>query len=111
MVVFAGNGKVVEKFVVFNTYATGSSTKTRSLSDLGNQSENSTGRGKILSILKVNSRSIDQESGEIWTAQADLQPISFKSDRLLGGWDPARASRRRVRRAAQRAAGFPGAAP
>ncbi|MCR4304266.1 MAG: hypothetical protein NUV63_08620, partial [Gallionella sp.] len=32
---------------------------------------------------QVNSRSIDQKSGEIWTAQADLQPISFKSDRLL----------------------------
>ena len=39
-------------------------------------------------VLQVNSRSIDQKSGEIWTAQADLQPISFKSDRLLGltGW-------------------------
>ena len=34
-------------------------------------------------VLQVNSRSIDQKSGEIWTAQADLQPISFKSDRLL----------------------------
>jgi len=33
--------------------------------------------------LQVNSRSIDQKSGEIWTGQADLQPISFKSDRLL----------------------------
>jgi len=37
-----------------------------------------------LSILQVNSHSIDQKSGEIWTGQADLQPISFKSDRLLG---------------------------
>jgi len=38
-----------------------------------------------LPVLQVNSRSIDQKSGEIWTAQADLQPISFKSDRLLVG--------------------------
>jgi len=55
-----------------------------SLSDLKNRSENSAGRGQILSILQVNSCSIDQKSGEIWTGQADLQPISFKSDRLLG---------------------------
>ncbi|MDP3669363.1 MAG: hypothetical protein Q8R69_06720, partial [Telluria sp.] len=53
------------------------------LSDLKNRSENSAGRGQILSILQVNSHSIDQKSGEIWTGQADLQPISFKSDRLL----------------------------
>ena len=33
--------------------------------------------------MQVNSRSIDQKIGEIWTGQADLQPISFKSDRLL----------------------------
>ena len=39
-------------------------------------------------FLQVNSRSIDQKSGEICTVQADLQPISFKSDRLLGHrWD------------------------
>lgn len=37
-----------------------------------------------MTILQVNSHSIDQKSGEIWTAQANLQPISFKSDRLLG---------------------------
>ena len=49
-----------------------------------NRSENSAGRGQILTILQVNSHSIDQKSGEIWTAQADSQPISFKSDRLLG---------------------------
>lgn len=36
-----------------------------------------------MSILQINSHSIDQKSGEIWTVQADLQPISFKSDRLL----------------------------
>jgi hypothetical protein len=36
-----------------------------SLSVLGNTSENLAERGQILSILKVNSRSIDQESGEI----------------------------------------------
>ena len=57
--------------------------KPRSLSGLKNRSENLAGRGQILSILQVNSHSIDQKSGEIWTVQADLQPISFKSDRLL----------------------------
>jgi LDH2 family malate/lactate/ureidoglycolate dehydrogenase len=57
---------------------------SRSLSDLKNRSENSAGRGQILTILQGNSRSIAQKSGEIWTGQADLQPISFKSDRLLG---------------------------
>jgi len=51
-----------------------------SLSDLKNRGENSAGRGQILSILQINSRSIDQKSGEIWTAHADLQPISFKSE-------------------------------
>ena len=48
-----------------------------------NRSEKSAGRGRILTVLQVNSRSIDQENGEICTGQADLQPISFKSDRLL----------------------------
>ena len=43
-------------------------------------SQNSAGRGQI---LPVNSHSIDQKSGEICTGQANLQPISFKSDRLL----------------------------
>ncbi len=54
-----------------------------SLSDLKNRSENSAGRGQILQVLQVNSRSIDQKSGEICTGQTDLQPISFKSGRLL----------------------------
>jgi len=36
-----------------------------------------------LSILPVNSCSIDQESGEIWTDQTDLQQIYSKSDSLL----------------------------
>ncbi|MHB1291547.1 MAG: hypothetical protein ACYCY5_05075, partial [Sulfuricella sp.] len=49
-----------------------------------NRSENSAGREQILSVLQVNSHSIDPKSGEIWTGQADLQPISFKPDRLLG---------------------------
>ena len=35
-------------------------------------------------ILKANSYSIGRKSGEIWTSQTLLQPISFKSDRLLG---------------------------
>ena len=34
-------------------------------------------------VLQVNSCSIDQKNGEICTGKADLQPISFKSDRLL----------------------------
>jgi hypothetical protein len=54
-----------------------------SLSDLKNRSENSADRGQILTISPGNSRSIAQESGEIWIDQADLQPIYFKSDRLL----------------------------
>ena len=37
-----------------------------------------------MSILPVNSCSIDQESGEIWTDQTDLQQIYPKSDSLLG---------------------------
>jgi hypothetical protein len=56
---------------------------TSSLSDLKNRSENSAGRGQILPVLQANSCSIGQKSGEICTGQADLQPISFKSDRLL----------------------------
>jgi hypothetical protein len=50
---------------------------------LKNRSENLAGRGQILPVLQGNSRSIAQKSGEIWTGQANLQPISFKSDRLL----------------------------
>jgi len=50
---------------------------------LKNRSENLTGRSQISSILKGNSSSIARESGGIWIVQADLQPISFKSDRLL----------------------------
>jgi len=58
---------------------------------LKNRSENLAGRGQILPVLQVNSYSIDQKSGEIWTGQANLQPISFKSDRLLGAEDEANA--------------------
>jgi hypothetical protein len=61
------------------------SNPARSLSDLGNQSENSAGRGQVLSILQGNSCSIAQKSGETWTVQTDLQQIYPKSDRLLGG--------------------------
>jgi hypothetical protein len=35
-------------------------------------------------LLQGNSSSIAQKSSEIWTVQTDLQPIPFKSDRLLG---------------------------
>jgi hypothetical protein len=51
---------------------------------LKNRSENLAGRGQILTILQGNSHSIAQKSGEICTGQSNLQPISFKSDRLLG---------------------------
>jgi hypothetical protein len=54
-----------------------------SLSDLGNRSENSTGRRQILSILLGNSCSIARKNGGIWTVQMDLQQIYPKSDRLL----------------------------
>ena len=68
-----------------------------SLSDLKNRSDCRLGEDKFcelgdkaahpclphLPVLQVNSRSIDQKSGETGTGQADLQPISFKSDRLL----------------------------
>ncbi len=37
------------------------SVKASSLSDLKNRSENLAGRGHILTILQVNSRSIDQK--------------------------------------------------
>ena len=39
--------------------------KPRSLSGLGNQSENSAVRDQILPVSKVNSCSIDRENGEI----------------------------------------------
>jgi len=58
--------------------------QSRSLSDLGNRSENLAGRGQILSILQGNSCSIAPKSGGIWTVQTDLQQICPKSDRLLG---------------------------
>src|SRR3972149_2554588 len=77
-------------------WRSGNRGQPSSLSDLKNRSEIWAERGQILSVWQVNSVSIDKKSGEIWTAQADLQPISFKSDRLLGlikvrtmepGWD------------------------
>jgi len=37
-----------------------------------------------MTILQGNSCSITQKNGEIVTAQLNLQPISFSSDRLLG---------------------------
>ena len=36
-----------------------------------------------MTILQGNSCSIAQKSGEIYTAQLNLQPIPFKTDRLL----------------------------
>ncbi|HRH79849.1 MAG TPA: hypothetical protein PLW81_02270 [Thiobacillaceae bacterium] len=44
-------------------------------------SQNSAGRGQFLTLIDVqapgNSRTIAQESGEKWTVQTDLQPISL----------------------------------
>jgi hypothetical protein len=37
-------------------------SRIRSLSDLGNQSDNQAGRGQILSVLQGNSCSIDQKN-------------------------------------------------
>ena len=44
-------------------------------------------------ILQGNSSSIAQGINEIWTGQTDLQPISFKSDRLLAPHVLASATR------------------
>jgi hypothetical protein len=54
-----------ENGLIQEAVCTDSGTGGRSLSDLENRSENSAGRGQILSILQVNSCSIDQESGEL----------------------------------------------
>jgi len=59
-----------------------------SLSVLKDRGENPTGRSQISSILKGNSASIARKSGGIWIVQADLQPIRFKTDRLLGFKSP-----------------------
>ncbi len=48
-----------------------------------NRSEKLSERGQISTISPGNSHSIAQESGGIWAVQTVLQPISFKSDRLL----------------------------
>jgi hypothetical protein len=65
-------------------YAPDRKKHSSSLSDLGNRSEKVAERGQILLIFCVNSGTIDQKISEIWTAQALLQPILPKSDRLLG---------------------------
>jgi hypothetical protein len=41
-------------------------------------------RGQIFEDLPADSGFIGQESAEIWTVQADLQPILRKFGRLLG---------------------------
>ncbi len=48
-----------------------------------NRSAKLSERGQISTISLCNSRSITQESDGIWTVPTVLQPISFKSDRLL----------------------------
>jgi hypothetical protein len=50
---------------------------------LKNRSEKMAERGKFLSILPGNSPTIAQESGRKSTVPPFLQPIPFKSDRLL----------------------------
>ena len=42
-------------------------------------SQNSAGRGQILTILQGNSRG--PKGGQIWTGQADLQPINLRQAR------------------------------
>jgi hypothetical protein len=59
---------------------------------LKNRSEILAGREQNLTILQGNSRSIAQKSGRLCTVQAELQPISFKSDRLLANGDPSKLS-------------------
>lgn len=46
--------------------------------------ENSDERSQNLTILQVNSHSIVQKNGEIWTGQSILQPTFFKFNKLLG---------------------------
>ena len=54
------------------------------------RSENSPARGQILTVLQRQYRDIAQKTGEICTGPADLQPMLFKSGRLLGS-DAVRA--------------------
>ena len=51
----------------------------------GTASENSAGRGQIFGDSPTDSGSIGQEAAQIWTAQADLQPVLHKSDKVLEG--------------------------
>jgi hypothetical protein len=50
---------------------------------LKHRSENSPARGQILTVLQRQYRDIAQKTGEICAGPADLQPMLFKSDRLL----------------------------
>jgi len=78
---------VMPKFVAQLMDASAPSfARAGSLSNSGNRSENSAGRGQILLILQGNSCSIAQKSSEIWTVQANLQQIYPKSDSLLAGY-------------------------
>ena len=47
-------------------------------------SENRPQRGQFLPGSQAHSTAMGQETGEKWTAAADLQPTLPKSDRLLG---------------------------
>ena len=47
-------------------------------------SENRPQRGQFLPGSQAHSTAMGQETGEKWTAAADLQPTFPKSDRLLG---------------------------
>jgi hypothetical protein len=59
-------------------------SKPSSLSDLKHRGENSPARVQILTVLQRQYRDIAQKTGEICAGPADLQPMLFKSDRLLG---------------------------
>ena len=56
---------------------------TRSLSDLKNRSEKIAEREQNLIIFSAIVFPIAEKISELWAAQVFLQPIPFKSDRLL----------------------------
>ena len=57
---------------------------SRSLSDLKNRSEKIAEREQNLIIFSAIVFPIAEKISELWAAQVFLQPIPFKSDRLLG---------------------------
>ena len=58
--------------------------RARSLSDLKNRSEKIAEREQNLIIFSAIVFPIAEKISKLWAAQVFLQPIPFKSDRLLG---------------------------